>query len=152
MSSRAEISVARPAQYTSMRSAGSSSAAAAQKVMTSPVPTFTLAARSARPKPTRTPAKAVCSGTGGDLLQLARNQVEVVPVLDNRADGIGCRPGGQGGLAEETQPANPVHRPCPSGRLDQVQLAHPLHRRHDLAGQGLCGGRFPGQDDLQLPL
>src|SRR5580693_417369 len=93
------ISVVRPAQYKSSKSVGSSGAIAAQYVSTSPVPTVSPAARSSREKPTSSPANGArppgcgtpgppASGTGGDLGQIAPYQVEVVAVLDDRAQRV----------------------------------------------------------------
>src|ERR1700691_5619396 len=104
MSSWREISVARPAQYKSVRSDGSSVVMAAKYVSTSPVPTATPAWRSPSPNPTSTPVKG--SATGDDLRQVLPDQVEVVPVLDDRAERVVGRVRRQGIRAEHAQRAD----------------------------------------------
>src|ERR1700722_9035776 len=128
MSSFVQTREVRPAQYRSTRSAGSSRLAAAQYVTTSPEPPGTPAGRSARPNPTSTPANAVCSATGGELLELVEHQIEVVLVLDDGADGVGRGTGAEVGLAQEPERGAPVDRLGHSRRLGQIELAQPVHR------------------------
>src|SRR5215469_15943799 len=110
MSSGLLTRVARPAQYTSSRSVGSSVAVAEQYVSTSPVPTVSPAPRSSRAKPTSTSVKGSRSGTRGDLFQAVADQVEIVAVLDDRAQRVASRLRCQIRLPKEPQGADPVDR------------------------------------------
>src|SRR5689334_21692883 len=90
MSSRRWTSVTRPAQYRSTRSVGSRGSSAWHSVSTSPVPTASPEERSAPPKPIS--RRTTGSAIGGYLAERAAHQVEVVPVLDHRAErGAGDR-------------------------------------------------------------
>src|ERR1044072_1207815 len=105
MSSRRVTSVVRPAQYRSTRSVGSSTASEAQNACTSPVPTARPAARSEWENSTSSRTK---SGIRDDLPERLADQLEVVALLDDRAErvrGDGLR---QRRLAEEVQRARPV--------------------------------------------
>src|SRR5215469_5819188 len=129
MSSCRLTSVARPAQYTSTRSDGSSGVMAEQYVSTSPVPTTRPAARSSRANPTSTPANGATarSGTGGDLRHVLAGEIQVVTVLDDSSEGVTGGLRGEVGLAEEAQRAYPVDGLCHPWGLGQVKLAQPVH-------------------------
>src|ERR1700691_795284 len=121
MSSWRLTSVARPAQYRSMRSDGSSGVMAAKYVSTSPVPTVRPASRSSRAKPTSTPVKAPGpSATGDDLRQVLPHQVKVVAVFDHRAERVIRRVRRQVRRAEDPERADPVDGFRDTGRLGQV--------------------------------
>src|SRR5216684_2685659 len=114
MFSRRVTSVARPAQYKSSRSEGSSGLIAEQKISMSPEPTASPAERSSdakststltkpvrskegrsravRSKPVR--SKPVRSGTGGDLLQIVPHHIEVVAFLQHVVQ-LTCAVGGE---------------------------------------------------------
>src|SRR5712671_4443508 len=133
MSSCLLTSVVRPAQYRSTRSDGSRLASAEQYTSTSPEPTASPAARSSPAKRTSRPVKG-SSGTGGDLLQVVAHHLEVVAVLDHRAERVPRVAGVQVGLAQEVQRPGPVDGLRHSRRLDQVELAEAVHGRDHLAG------------------
>src|SRR5262245_7275896 len=124
--------------------------------MTSPVPTATPAERSSWPKSTSDPAREAgpCSGsgTGDDLLQALPHQIEVVPLLDDRAQGVLRRLDVEIALAENVQRHHPVERLGDAGRLGEVQVTKPVHRRDHLAGQRLRHDRDTDEHDLELAL
>src|SRR5271167_1093553 len=149
MSSCRVTSVVRPAQYRSARSAGSSLLSAEQYTRTSPEPTASPAARSSPAKRTSKPVKG-SSGTGGDLLEVVADHLEVVSVLDHGAERV-LRVGGvQLRLAEEVEGPGPVDGFRHPRRLSQVELAEPVDGGDDLAGQRRGDAGFPDQDDLDL--
>src|SRR5215472_10023585 len=152
MSSGLLTRVARPAQYTSSRSVGSSVAVAEQYVSTSPVPTLSPAPRSSRAKPTSTSVNGTRSSTRRDLLQAVADQVEIVAVLDDRAQRVVRSLGCQLRLPKKSQGTNPVDGLRDPWRLRQVELAQPVHGAHNLPGELLGGARLADEDDLRLPL
>src|SRR5690349_18716837 len=114
--------VVRPAQYRSTRSAGSRVLMAVQYVSTSPVPTARPAERSSAAKLASTAANGAWSATGGDLLQVLPDQVEIVPFFHHGAQGVPGYFRAELGLAEEVEGAHPVDGLGYAGRLGQVQL------------------------------
>src|SRR5215472_16721654 len=152
MSSGLLTRVARPAQYTSSRSVGSSVAVAEQYVSTSPVPTLSPAPRSSRAKPTSTSVNGTRSSTRRDLLQAVPDQVEIVAVLDDRAERVVRSLWCQLRLPQESQGADPVDGLCDSWRLRQVELAQPVHGAHNFPGELLGDAGLADEDDLHLPL
>src|SRR5580693_2676708 len=153
MSSCRLTSVVRPAQYRSTRSAGFSLVSAEQYSRTSPEPTASPAARNSPANLTSRPVNGTRSssaapGTGGDLLQVVQDHLEIVPVLDHGAQRV---PGvGQVRFAEEIEGAGPVDGLRHSRWLGQVELAEPLDGGHLLTGQRHRDAGFPDQDDLDL--
>src|SRR5580704_5617541 len=162
-------SVVRPAQYRSTTSDGSSWLSAEQYTMTSPEPTASPAVRSSPAKRTSRPVKGAgpggmgggsppcaekvsggSSGTGGDLLQVVADHLEVVPVLDDGAERVLRVAGVQVRLAEEVEGPGPVDGLRHARRLGQVELAEPVDGGDDLAGQRRGDAGFPDQDDLDL--
>src|SRR5215475_9942762 len=119
MSSGLLTRVARPAQYTSSRSVGSSVAAAEQYVSTSPVPTVSPAPRNSRAKPTSTSVNGTRSGTRGDLLQVVEVQF---PQPVHGADNLPGQLLGGTGLADEHDLHLPVQTRIPD---PVVQAATP---------------------------
>src|SRR6202161_3007880 len=119
----------------------------------SPEPTASPAARSSPANLTSSPVNGTRSssgagGTGGDLLQVVQDHLEIVPVLDHGAQRVACV--GQVPLAEEIQGAGPVDGLGHAGRLGQVELAQPLDGGDHLAGQRRRDTGFAGPDDLDL--
>jgi hypothetical protein len=88
--------------------------------------------------------------TGGDLLQVVADHLEVVPVLDHGAERVLRVTGVQVCLAEEVESPGPVDGFRHPRRLGQVELAKPLDGSDDLAGQRRGDAGFPDQDDLDL--
>src|SRR6266851_739058 len=172
MFSRRVTSVARPAQYKSSRSEGSSGLIAEQKISMSPEPTASPAERSSdakststltkpvrskegrsravRSKPVR--SKPVRSGTGGDLLQIVPHHIEVVAFLHHGAQGVLGDLRAEIRFAEEVEGAYPVDRLGDPGWLGEVQFAQPVDGLDHLAGQRLGDARRADQHDLYLPL
>src|SRR5580704_11079637 len=146
MSSWRITSVVRPAQYRSTRSAGFSRLSAEQYSSTSPEPTASPAARNSPANATSSPVNG--SGTGGDLLQVVQDHLEIVPVLDHGAQRVASV--GQVRFAEEVQGAGPVDGLGHARRLGQVELAEPLHCGDDLAGQRRRDPGLADQHDLNL--
>src|SRR5579859_7268351 len=104
--------------------------------MTSPEPTASPARRSSWQNRTSTPVMPG-SGTGGDLLQVVPDQVEVVMVLHHGAEGVLGKLRAEFGAAEQVQGAGPVDGLGHAGRLGEVELAQPMHRGDHLAGERL---------------
>src|ERR1700730_8810730 len=157
MFSRRVTSVARPAQYKSSRSEGSSGLIAEQKVSMSPEPTARPAERSSDAKSTSTltkpvRSKAVRSGTGGDLLQIVPHHIEVVAFLHHGAQGVLGDLRAEIRFAEEVEGAYPVDRLGDPGWLGEVQFAQPVDGLDHLAGQRLGDARRADQHDLHLTL
>src|SRR6266851_5403230 len=157
MFSRRVTSVARPAQYKSSRSEGSSGLIAEQKISMSPEPTASPAERSSDAKSTSTltkpvRSKPVRSGTGGDLLQVVPHHIEVVAFLHHGAQGVLGDLRAQIRFAEEIEGAYPVDRLGDPGWLGEVQFAQPVDGLDHLAGQRLGDARRADQHDLYLPL
>src|SRR3984885_5105590 len=121
----------------------------------SPEPTASPAARSSPANATSSSVNGTASssgaaGTGGDLLQIVQDHLEIVPVLDHGAQRV---PGvGQVRFAEEVQGAGPVDGLGHTWWLGQVELAEPLHGGDDLAGQRRRDTGLPDQHDLDLAL
>src|SRR5271165_6695460 len=89
-------------------------------------------------------------GTGGDLLQVVADHLEVISVLDHGAERV-LRVGGvQVRLPEEVEGPGPVDGFRHPRRLGQVELAEPVDGGDDLAGQRRRDAGFPDQDDLDL--
>src|SRR5271165_6508544 len=149
MSSCRLTSVVRPAQYRSTRSAGSSMLSAEQYTRTSPEPTASPAARSSPAKRTSRPVNR-SSGTGGDLLQVVADHLEVVQVLDHGTERVLGVAGAQVRLAEEVEGPGPVDGFRHPRRLGQVELAEPVDGGDNLAGQRRRDAGLPDQDDLDL--
>src|SRR5260370_21626173 len=172
MFSRRVTSVARPAQYKSSRSEGSSGLIAEQKISMSPEPTASPAERSSDAKSTSTltkpvrskegssraggskpvRSKPVRSGTGGDLLQIVPHHIEVVAFLQHGAQGVLGDLRAEIRFAEEVEGAYPVDRLGDPGWLGQVQFAQPVDGLDHLAGQRLGDARRADQHDLYLTL
>src|SRR3954462_13442053 len=129
--------VVRPAQYRSARSVASSDAIAEQYVMTSPEPTPMPTERTSWPNATSNSTIGASSGTGDDLLQVVPNEFEVVAILHDRSQRVVHGAAVQFGLAEHLERGDPVERFCDTRRLGQIELAQPVDRGHQLAGQRL---------------
>src|SRR5260370_25375960 len=111
MSSCRFTNVVRPAQYRSTRSAGFSVLSAEQYSRTSPEPTASPAARSSPANATSssvngTRSSSGAAGTGGDLLQLVQDHLDIVPVLDHGPQRV--PPVGQVRFAPENEETDPV--------------------------------------------
>src|ERR1700733_5890770 len=154
MSSCLFTSVVRPAQYRSTRSAGSSRLSAEQYSSTSPDPTARPAARNSPAKLTSRPVKSGgasgAAGTGDDLGQVVADDLEVVAVLDYRAQRVRRVRHVQVRLAEHVETPGPVDGLGDAGRLGQVELAQPLDGGDHLARQRGGHARLPDQHDLDL--
>src|SRR5271154_6452302 len=153
MSSWRFTNVARPAQYRSTRSAGFSLLSAEQYCRTSPEPTASPAARSSPANATSSPVNGTRSssgaaGTGGDLLQVVQNHLEIVPVLDYGAQRVPRV--AQVRFAQEVESASPVDGLGHTRRLGQVELTEPLDGGDDLTGQRRRDAGLADQDDLDL--
>src|ERR1700761_1260408 len=141
---------ARPAQYRSARSDGSSRASAEQYTSRSPDPTGSPAARSSPAKLASRPVNG-SSDTGRDVLQVVADHVKVVPVLDDGSEGV-LRAGGiEVARAQEVQGARPVDGLRHPGRFGQVQLAQAVYGGDDLTGQRRGDPGLAELDDLRLP-
>src|SRR5580658_542457 len=153
MSSCRFTSVVRPAQYRSARSAGFSLLSAEQYSRTSPEPTASPAARNSPANVTSSPVNGTRSssgaaGTGGDLLQVVQDHLEIVPVLDHGTQRVPRV--GQVRFAQEVQSAGPVDGLGHARRLGQVELPEPLDGGDDLTGQRRRDAGLADQDDLDL--
>src|SRR5579859_1489142 len=146
MSSWRFTRVVRPAQYMSTRSAGFSLLSAEQYSSTSPEPTASPSARNSPANATSSPVNG--SGTGGDLLQVVQDHLEIVPVLDHGAQRVARV--AEVRFAEEVQRARPVDGLGHARRLGQVELTEPLDGGDDLSGQHLGDAGLADQDDLHL--
>src|ERR1700685_4343472 len=153
MSSCRFTSVVRPAQYRSTRAAGCSLLSAEQYIRTSPEPTASPAARSSPANVTSSPVNGTRSssgaaGTGGDLLQVVQDHLEIVPVLDHGAQRIPRV--GQVRFAQEVEGAGQVDGLADARRLGQVELPEPLDGGDDLTGQRRRDAGLADQNDLDL--
>ena len=80
------------------------------------------------------------------------HQLEVVAVLDDRAQGVVGGVRRQLGLAEHAERAHPVDGLGDTRRLGQVHLAQPVHRRDDLPVSCPAAPGARTSDDLHLAL
>src|SRR5215472_4151499 len=106
----------------------------------SPEPTARPAARSSRPNAASRSTSAVwtgraggvipasCPGSGmsGDVSEVLANEVQVVALLHDVAQGVGGGIGAEVVLAEEVKCPHPVDGLGNAGRLGQVEIAQPV--------------------------
>src|SRR3569833_2429611 len=95
---------------------------------TSPEPTGIPEARRSRAKPTSDPTNAGSSGTEGDPFEVVVDHVEVVALLDDGAERVLARAGGQLEHTEHVARPYPVDGLGDARRLGQVHLAQPVDR------------------------